>query len=668
MGATTGTAAESLDAESLGVVEAFEEAWETGPPDIDAFLRRHSKRPLRLLLELVAIDLENLGRRGEAASVEAYLSRFPELAADASCVRELRDVVASIGPRRSSHPAVPAESHGESAVASESYAGSYPFLSPATEPGTLGDIAHYRVVRAIGRGAFGTVFEALDTKLNRRVAIKVLSPELATAPPSRKRFIREARAMASVPHENIVRVYAVEEEPMPYLVMEYVDGMTLQELMDTKHAFTATEVVHVGRQVAAALAAAHVRGLMHRDVKPGNVLLEQDGAQRVKLTDFGLARAVDDVGMTRTGTVVGTPLYMSPEQATGGDVDHRSDLFSLGAVLYAMVTGVAPFRAPSTLAVLRRVADDTPRPIAEISPKTPGWLADLVRRLLEKKPGDRIQSAGEVEELLAAAERIGIDRVPVLRTACRPRVVAVDRLWSWAFPIAVAFGIAVAVWLGGRLFGLAGRSAERAGVMPRENAMGTAQADADGFSAGSPQPGEESRRRAAPPPATVPFTANAARAQQQAWAEYLGRRIESTNSIGVVLVVIPPGRFMADERGMPLDVTLTRPLLLGRTEVTQAQWYEVMGTKPWQGEAHTVEGADIAASHVTWDDANAFCATLTGRERDAGAIGHDEEYRLPTEAEWEFACRAGTGSRYSFGESAELLGDHAWFGGGWNAD
>src|SRR5262249_6741284 len=144
---------------------------------------------------------------------------------------------------------------------------------------------------------------------------------------------------------------------------------------------------------------AHAQGLIHRDVKPANILLE-NGVERVKLTDFGLARAVDDASLTQSGVLAGTPLYMAPEQASGEAVDHRADLFSLGSVLYAMCTGRPPFRAPGTLAVLKRVCEDTPRPIREINPEVPDWLAEIITRLHAKDPALRFPSAAAVGELL----------------------------------------------------------------------------------------------------------------------------------------------------------------------------------------------------------------------------------------------------------------------------
>jgi serine/threonine protein kinase/WD40 repeat protein len=274
------------------------------------------------------------------------------------------------------------------------------FLRPTDKPGRLGTLGPYEVVSVIGRGGMGVVLKAHDPHLNRVVAVKTLAPEFAGNATARKRFAREAQAAAAVAHPHVVTIHAVEPAgPVPYLVMEYVEGQSLRQKLDRVGHLEVREILRIGSQIAQGLAAAHKQGLIHRDVKPGNVLLE-NGVERVKLTDFGLARATDDVAITRTGDIAGTPQYMSPEQAEGKPVDHRSDLFSLGSVLYAMCTGRPPFRGDSAIAVLRRVCDDTPRPIREVNPDIPPWLADIIDRLLKKNPDERIQTAAEVADRL----------------------------------------------------------------------------------------------------------------------------------------------------------------------------------------------------------------------------------------------------------------------------
>jgi serine/threonine protein kinase len=274
------------------------------------------------------------------------------------------------------------------------------FLGPATKPGSLGRLGHYEVLNVLGRGGFSTVVRAFDEKLQRVVAIKVLSPQLAATSPPRKRFLREARAFAAVHHENVVQIHAVEEKPIPYLVMEHIAGQTLQEKLDATGPLETPEMLRLAVQLAHGLAAAHAKGLIHRDIKPSNILLEAGTGPRVKLIDFGLVRVADDASLTHSGVVAGTPMYMAPEQAQGEAVDQRADLFSLGSVFYVMLSGRPPFRATTMVAVLKRVVEDTPRPIRETIPEVPRWLCDVIAKLHAKKPEDRFQTAKEVADLL----------------------------------------------------------------------------------------------------------------------------------------------------------------------------------------------------------------------------------------------------------------------------
>ncbi len=275
------------------------------------------------------------------------------------------------------------------------------FLAPSDWPDSLGRLGTYEVKGVLGRGGMGIVLKAFDPALNRNVAIKVLSAPLANCGAARRRFLREARAAAAVVHLHVVSVFAVvETSGLPFLVMEYVPGRSLQDRLDRHGPLSLHEVLRIGMQTAAGLAAAHAQGLVHRDVKPANILLE-NGIERVRLTDFGLARAAADAGLTQSGLVAGTPNYMAPEQARGELTDHRADLFSLGSTLYAMCTGIPPFRAESAVAVLRRVSDDTPRPIRAINPDVPEWLETITNKLHSKDPAERFQSAGEVADLLS---------------------------------------------------------------------------------------------------------------------------------------------------------------------------------------------------------------------------------------------------------------------------
>jgi WD40 repeat protein len=308
------------------------------------------------------------------------------------------------------------------------------FLTPPEKPGSLGRLGHYEVSEVVGHGGMGLVLKAFDQSLQRVVAIKVMAPQLATSATARKRFVREAQAAAAVRNEHVIDIHAVEgATERPYLVMEYVSGASLQERLDRTGPLEIKEILRIGIQAAAGLAAAHAQGLVHRDVKPSNILLE-NGVQRVKLTDFGLARAVDDASLTQSGVVAGTPQYMAPEQARGEAVDHRADLFSLGSVLYALCTGRPPFRASGSMAVLKRVCEDTPRPIREINPEVPDWLVAVIARLHAKDPAARFQSAAEVAELLnghlARLQQIVPAPLPERTTGTRRRWAAAVLLLS----------------------------------------------------------------------------------------------------------------------------------------------------------------------------------------------------------------------------------------------
>ncbi|QEH34478.1 Serine/threonine-protein kinase PrkC [Aquisphaera giovannonii] len=273
-------------------------------------------------------------------------------------------------------------------------------LDPPGEAGDLGKVGPYRVLEVLGSGGMGIVLRGFDPALNRPVAIKVLAPQLATSGTARQRFAREARAAAAIRNEHVVAIHSVDEwRGLPYLVMEFIPGRSLQARIEDAP-LDLTSILRIGMQAAAGLAAAHAQGLVHRDIKPSNILLE-NCVERVKITDFGLARAADDASLTHSGFVAGTPLFMAPEQARGDAIDHRADLFSLGVVLYSMCTGRSPFRASTTLAVLKRVCDDAHRPIRETNPDIPESLCRIIDRLLAKEPGDRYSSAEDVARVLA---------------------------------------------------------------------------------------------------------------------------------------------------------------------------------------------------------------------------------------------------------------------------
>lgn len=273
-------------------------------------------------------------------------------------------------------------------------------LGPSDDPEMLGRIGGYEVVGLLGQGGMGAVFKAFDRSLNRFVAIKLLLPHLAASAAARRRFAREGQAIAAVVDDHVMAVHAVDQwQEIPYLVMTYSRGASLQKRLEQEGPLELREILRIGLQTARGLAAAHAQGIVHRDVKPANIFLDEH-VERVQLMDFGLARAADDASLTRSGMLAGTPQFMSPEQARGETVDHRSDLFSFGSILYMACTGRPAFRAEAAYGILRRITDTDPRPIREISPDIPEWLCSMIGRLMAKHPGDRFQSADEVAELL----------------------------------------------------------------------------------------------------------------------------------------------------------------------------------------------------------------------------------------------------------------------------
>ncbi len=274
------------------------------------------------------------------------------------------------------------------------------FLSEPSQPDLLGRLGRYEIERVVGSGGMGIILKGFDTELNRPVAIKVLAKHLSHVGAARQRFAREARAAAAIIHEHVVPIHNVEADgETPFLVMQFIAGESLQERVDRDGALGVKEILRIGIQVAAGLQAAHQQGVVHRDVKPSNILLE-GGVERAYVTDFGLAQTVDDASLTQTGIITGTPNYMSPEQATGKPVDARSDLFSLGSVLYFMATGRPPFRADKAMGVLNRICHDTQRTVWQVQPEIPDALSDLIDRLLKKQPSRRFASAGQVHQEL----------------------------------------------------------------------------------------------------------------------------------------------------------------------------------------------------------------------------------------------------------------------------
>jgi formylglycine-generating enzyme required for sulfatase activity len=392
--------------------------------------------------------------------------------------------------------------------------------------------------------------------------------------------------------------------------MEFIPGETLQQKLDRSGPLEVSEVLRTGRQIAEGLAAAHACDLIHRDIKPANILLE-GGSQKVKITDFGLARAAADASISQSGVIAGTPMFMAPEQALGHEIDQRADLFSFGSVLYQMVSGRPPFRAPSALAVLKRVAEESPRPIPEIIPETPAWLCEIIAKLHAKNPDERFQSAREIADVLADCEAQlkahakikDFSRIP----RGKPRR---SGRWKWVAAAAVLLLPVVALAV-----------TEFAGVTHLFRGQQATPTDPK-------KSGDDlsliAKREPLPP--------------------------TYKNGIGMEFVVVPKGKSWLggdkDKLG-DQEVEIPADFYLGKYEVTQEEWEKVMGENPsfW---SRTGPGKDalkgipdaelkrFPVENVSWDQCQLFVAKLNKMEKETGWV-----YRLPTNSEWEYACRGG---------------------------
>jgi formylglycine-generating enzyme required for sulfatase activity/tRNA A-37 threonylcarbamoyl transferase component Bud32 len=505
----------------------------------------------------------------------------------------------------------------------------FPFLSPPQEPDEIGRLGDYRVLRLLNSGGMGIVFEAEDLALRRCVALKVLKPDLQDGPTPWQRFLREARLLAAIKHENVVTVHdAGQAGHGVYLAMELLQGQSLADFLAVVRPIPVKEIVRLAREIASGLAAIHRAGLLHRDLKPANIWLEAPGPDsadgaglgRVKILDLGLARPIqDEDGLTQTGIVVGTPAFMSPEQAEGNSLDVRSDLFSLGCVLYTLCAGAGPFFPEDAKTHLTGLAASDPPPLREQNPAIPAPLAELVRQLLARNPDERPASAREVilrlqqiETPAQQSSQPGLwgDTSRLLAESgpgpARARA-ATRRKWVGVLVGLLVLGAVTLAGVWGGRWGRAslGATEQHEGVRPTDGGPPSAVA-------GSP-----------------------------------GR---FTNALGMKFVRVPRGTFwMGGRAGEPgeKEVEVPNDFYLGVHEVTQEEWQKVMGNNPSQfsrtGKNHEdvkdVSDEDLKrfpVDSVSWEDCQEFVAVLNTKLKERGWV-----YRLPREVEWEYACRGG---------------------------
>lgn len=559
-------------------------------------------------------------------------------------------------------------------------------------------IREYKLLGKIGEGGMGTVYKAEHTRLRRDVAIKLLPLERSQSPGTVARFDREMQAVGGLDHPNIVRAFdAGEHEGRHFLVMEFVPGCDASQLVDRDGPLPIAEACEIIRQAALGLQHAHQAGLVHRDIKPSNLMVTPEGT--VKVLDLGLALWTQQEQppgeLTRTGQVMGTIDYMAPEQ--GSDmhrVDIRADVYSLGATLYKLLTGTSPFadaRFDTSMKKLVALATLEPKPVAAVRGDVPAPLSELVSRMLAKSPDERPATPGEVATLLqpycigadlsrlqrrkldtAEQAPAAEDTQPSLKSASADTTSNLLKPRPKAMPVSLGDRQLASVvrWL-----------VVGAGVVTVLLVVLLI-----GFMKGAGGP---------PRLAIAPFEAAEARSHQQAWATHLGLPAEHVNSIGIKFQLIPPGEYLmgstpeemqealelvGQDGGISVErvessapqhrVRIRQPFYLSVHEVTQQEYEDVQGANPSYSKDRE-RHAELPVETVTWNDAVEFCVKLSQQERLTPQYSQDGRtwmveagtgYRLPTEAEWELACRAGTTTKYSTGDRDSDLAAAAWFG------
>jgi formylglycine-generating enzyme required for sulfatase activity/WD40 repeat protein len=608
----------------------------------------------RLALEQAAILKRHLDECSACAGIASAWQKYDQTKAQSEA--PTLPPVSAVDPSGDTAVRAPAEAAVAAAAARD-----FAFLAPPQSPDELGRLGPYRVLKLLGQGGMGVVFLAQDTRLDRLVALKVMRPEMALKAEAKERFVRKAKAAAALEHDHIVAIYQVDEDRgVPYIAMPLLKGLSLEEWLRRREQGSPpakprlAEIFKVGREIARGLAAAHARGLIHRDIKPANIWLDGSAGGRVKILDFGLARATtSDQDLTQTGMILGTPAFMAPEQAQGQKTDARADLFSLGVVLYRLSTGWLPFQGSDVISTLMALATHEPAAPHLLNPDIPAGLSDLVLRLLEKDPARRFATAQEVVKAIQALEKEqtnlptlmavedGPAGMPAGATVAVPPEDVPPEPVKDGRPATYGRNMGCLVALG--LLVLIGAGVSLALLWKPEDGGATPEA-----------------------PTSLPT---------------------NVNSLGMKLVQIPAGKFFmgspASESERNRDeeqheVVLTQPFFMAAHEVTVGQFKAFVKAVNYTTDAEKADKGNKSKGAlrrfpdgtwkrdpkanwlnpgfeqtdgdpvvcVSWEDAAAFCHWLSLKE--------GKQYTLPTEAQWEYCCRAGTLTKFAAGDSPDL--------------
>jgi formylglycine-generating enzyme required for sulfatase activity/tRNA A-37 threonylcarbamoyl transferase component Bud32 len=567
--------------------------------------------------------------------------------------------------------------------------------TPFNLPPELASHPRYKVLRELGRGGMGVVYEARQTLMNRQVVIKVISKALLDHPDAVERFRREVEAAARLSHPNIVTAYDAEQAgELHMLVMEFVPGQSLAEVLKKKGPLAIPRACHFARQAALGLQHAFEQGMVHRDIKLANLMLTPKG--QVKILDFGLAKLASEhgqsKGLTSTGAYIGTPEYSAPEQATSArSADIRADIYSLGCTLYCLLAGRPPFQEETVVLTLFAHMTKEPTPLPELRAEVPAGLWKVVAKMLARDPAQRFQQPGEPARALLPFMKSGPRETTAAVVAPRPgpgvaakagplpasplrpggkppatrqRSPAGDASpfegLGETLPPPVKKALPASVWPWARRWRLLLGAGALLGVGAVAGLLALValyHRSGDTGPPARPDPAGRSSHAEVPRPAPLDCTgpsglsAAKVRQAQEAWAKYLGRDVEETveiaDGVKMTFVLVPPGTFrmgsQEDEKDRSPDetlhlVTLNEPFDLCKTEVTQAQYKALTGKEP----SH-FKGDDLPVETVSWEEARDYAANLTTKR------GDKHLYRLPTEAEWEYACRGGRSSSNPFG-------------------